>query len=107
MGNLRGGAVERGEMITRGEWRVPLEPVEDESGAIGFVVMAGDKMIADCRNPLLPVSEQRSNADLCQYAPEMLRLLKDAEMYLGDLPARDKRAGALHRRILDVLRAVK
>jgi hypothetical protein len=88
--------------ITPGRWRVPDDLGGSDAWANGVTVLNQGRLIADCRGQVSE-PEQRANAKLCASAPDMLELLREAEVYLGDRPQSDKAAMGLHRRIIAML----
>jgi hypothetical protein len=97
-----------GAKTTAGSWRVAGDLPGEDSQANGLVVVCDgvgleNIVIADCRNDYLPVAQQKANARLCAAAKEAVALLTAAEVYLGDLPSKDRAAGNLHRQIVSLL----
>lgn len=88
--------------ITPGRWRVPDDLGGSDAWANGVTVLNQGRLIADCRGQVSE-HEQRANAKLCAASPDMLDLLREAEIYLGDRPNTDRDAMRLHRRIVAML----
>lgn len=88
--------------ITAGRWRVPEDLTGSDGWANGVTVLNQGRLIADCRGQVSE-AEQRANAKLCAASPDMLELLREAEVYLGDRPNTDRAAMGLHRRIVAML----
>ncbi len=85
-------------LLTPGKWRVPQNLSGSDDWANGVVVMGGiggKTLIADCRGTVSR-EEQLANARAIAALPELIEALAECEAYLGDRPASDKDARALH-----------
>jgi hypothetical protein len=88
--------------MTVGKWRVPQDLGGSDDWANGVVVLGGiggKTLIADCRGTVSR-DEQLANAKAIACLPELIEALVECESYLGDRPAADREARALHQSLV-------
>lgn len=81
-----------------GPWYLVMRP------GGGYAVRSVDrKLIAEFYGTHMAVGEHRRNATACAQVPDMVEVLRDAEAYFGDRPARDSAARVIHANLIDVM----
>lgn len=88
--------------MTVGKWYVPQDMSGSDDWANGVVVMGGFQgktLIADCRGTVSR-EEQLANAKAVAALPDLIDCLREVENYLGDRPATDREARALHQAVV-------